>query len=56
VRAATRKYDVFSKVFSQLSGESQNKLVKVAYHLLKTHKLVKHETAKQKSDKGQIDS
>jgi len=54
VKTATEKYDVFSKVFAQLSGESQDKLVKVAHRLLKTHKLAKHDTAKQRSGKGQM--
>jgi nicotinamide mononucleotide (NMN) deamidase PncC len=54
MKTAIGKFDVFSKAFAQLSGESQDKLVKVAHHLLKTHKLVKRETAKQKSCKGQI--
>ena len=49
VKTATDKYDIFSKAFVQLSGESQDKLVKVAHRLLKTHKLVKHESVKQKS-------
>jgi len=47
------KYDVFSKVFTQLSGESQDKLVKIAHRLLKTHKYAKGETVKQKSGKEQ---
>ena len=53
VKAATGKYDIFSKVFAQLSGESQDKLVKVAHRLLKTHKFAKRETAKQRFGKGQ---
>ena len=52
MKTATGKYDVFSKAFTQLSDESQDKLVKVAHHLLKTHKIAKHETATQKSGKG----
>jgi len=53
MKTATGKYDFFSKVFVQLSGESQDKLVKVAHYLLKTHRLVKCETTKQKFNKGQ---
>jgi hypothetical protein len=52
MKTATEKYDVFSKAFAQLSGESQDKLVKVAHHLLKTHKFAKHESFKRKSAKG----
>jgi len=48
----TGKYDVFSKVFVKLSGESQDKLVKIAHHLLKTHQLAKDKTG-QKSGKTQ---
>ncbi|MDR2730269.1 MAG: hypothetical protein LBB81_05160 [Treponema sp.] len=47
MKAATSKYDVFSKVFVELSDESQDKLVKMAYHLSETHQLAKYETTKQ---------
>ena len=47
------KYDQFSKVFSKLSDESQEKLVKTAHRLLKTHKFAKSENGKQKSAVGQ---
>jgi hypothetical protein len=53
VKTTTGKYDVFSKVFAQLSGESQDKLVKIAHQLSKTHKFAKRETGKQKSSKEQ---
>ena len=53
VKTATDKYDVFTKVFVQLSDESQDKLVKVAHHLLKTHKLAKHKSLEQKCGKGE---
>jgi hypothetical protein len=53
MKTVTGKYDVFSRVFVQLSGESQDKLVKLAHHLSKTHKFTKRETGKQKSGKGQ---
>jgi len=48
MKTAAGKYDVFSKVFAQLSDESQDKLVKIAHHLLKTHKFAKQESAKNK--------
>jgi hypothetical protein len=47
VCAKITKYDAFSNVFAQLSGESQDKLVETAHRLLKTHQLVKRETAKR---------
>jgi hypothetical protein len=47
VEAATGKYDVFGKVFAELSGEYQDKLVKIAHRLLKTHQFANYETAKQ---------
>jgi hypothetical protein len=47
MEAATGKYGVFGKVFAELSGESQDKLVKIAHRLLKTHQFAKYETAKQ---------
>ena len=47
------KYDAFSKVFSKLSDESQEKLVKIAHRLLKTHKFVKSENGKHKSTVSQ---
>ena len=53
MKTATGKYDVFSKVFAQLSGESQDKVVKVAHHLLKTHKFAKRGNLKKKTDKEQ---
>ena len=49
MKTATGKYDFFSKVFVQLSGESQDKLVKVAHHLLRTHKLAKHGNFKKEN-------
>ena len=52
MKTATGKYDVFSKTFAQLSDESQDKLVKVAHRLLKTHKFTKDESFKRKSSKG----
>jgi len=48
LKTATRKFGVFSKAFVQLTCESQDKLVKVAHRLLKTHKLAKRENAKHK--------
>ena len=33
----TAKYNEFSEIFSKLSEDSQDKLVKIAYQLLKTH-------------------
>jgi len=54
MKEATGKYDIFSKVFAQLSSESQDKLVKIAHHLLKTHKFAKHESVKHKFGKGRI--
>jgi hypothetical protein len=47
MRTTTGKYDVFSKVFAQLSGESQDKLVKTARRLLKTHQYAQCGTAQQ---------
>jgi len=41
VKTTTGKYEVFSKVFAQLSGESQDKLVKVAHRLAKTHRFAR---------------
>jgi hypothetical protein len=46
---ASDKYERFSKVFAKLSDESQDKLVKIAHRLLKTHQYVKHNTGKKKS-------
>ena len=53
MKTVTGKYDVFSKAFAQLSDESQDKLVKIAHHLLKTHKIAKNESFKRKSGKGE---
>jgi hypothetical protein len=53
VKTTTVKYDVFSEVFAQLSCEAQDKLVKIAHQLSKTHKFAKRETGKQKSSKIQ---
>ena len=53
MKTATEKYDVFSKAFAQLSGESQDKLIEVAHRLLKTHKLVKHKSGVQKYGRGE---
>jgi hypothetical protein len=46
MKTKINKYDVFSKVFAQLSGESQDKLVETAHRLLKTHQFIKPETIK----------
>ncbi|MDR0473700.1 MAG: hypothetical protein LBH43_08550 [Treponema sp.] len=40
------KYDAFSKVFAQLSDESQDRLVETAHRLLKAHRFTKHGIAK----------
>jgi hypothetical protein len=44
---ATDKYDAFCKVFIQLSGESQDKLVETARRLLKAHQVTRYGTAQQ---------
>jgi hypothetical protein len=36
------KFEDFSKVFSKLDSERQDKLVKTAYQLLKTHQGIKN--------------
>ena len=52
MKAKTGRYDRFSKVFAELSDESQDKLVKVAHQLLKTHQFATQETAKRKAGAG----
>jgi len=49
MKTTTEKYDVFSKVFAQLSGESQDKLVKVAHRLQRTHRFAKCESKEKKT-------
>ena len=49
MKAETGKFDRFSKIFTELSDESQDELVKIAHRLLKVHKLPKPEILKQKS-------
>jgi len=41
------KFDSFSKVFVQLTDESQNELIRISHCLLQAHQLAKHEKAKQ---------
>jgi hypothetical protein len=41
------KFESFSKAFSQLSDESQNKLIKTAHCLLQAHLLTKQKSSKQ---------
>ena len=55
LKAGKNKYDVFSKVFAELSDESQDLLIKMAHQLSKTHKVVKDakaEKAKLKKMEG----
>jgi len=47
MRTTTGKYDAFCKVFVQLSGESQDKLVETAHRLLKAHQFTRYGTAQQ---------
>jgi hypothetical protein len=47
VQTVTTKFDAFRKIFTQLSGESQDKLVKIAHHLQKARQLAVHDTVKQ---------
>ncbi|MDR2716584.1 MAG: hypothetical protein LBB89_00765 [Treponema sp.] len=47
MRIKTSKYDVFSKVFTQLSGESQDRVVKIAHNLLRTHQFAQRGTARR---------
>ena len=48
MRAKKNKYDAFSKIFAQLPDTSQDRLIKIAHRLLKTHCLAKRESAGQK--------
>ena len=41
------KFDSFSKVFAQLTDESQNELIKISHCLLQAHQITKHERTKQ---------
>ena len=41
------KFDSFSKVFAQLTDESQNELIKISHCLLQAHQLAKHGRTKQ---------
>ena len=44
MKSETGKYERFREVFSQLSDESQDRLMKLAHQLLKTHKFARQET------------
>lgn len=41
------KFDSFSKVFAQLTDESQNELIRISHCLLQAHQLAKRERTKQ---------
>ena len=56
VKAKSDKYDEFSKVFVELSGESQDKLVKIAHRLLETHQFARNEGARQRKPGQKEDS
>ena len=51
MKAETGKFDRFSKIFTELSDESQDELVKIAHRLLRVHKLPKPEIVKQEPKK-----
>ena len=48
MKAETDKFAQFCKTFAELSDESQDKLVKIAHRLLKTHQFAKHAAATKK--------
>jgi len=50
MEAETDKYAVFSKVFAELSEESQDKLVDMAHLLLEAHQLVERGGSEQPED------
>jgi len=41
------KFDSFSKVFVQLTDESQNELIRISHCLLQAHQIAKHERTNQ---------
>ena len=51
MKAETDKFAQFCKPFAELSDESQDKLVRIAHGLLKTHQIAKHEATVKKPNK-----
>jgi len=51
MKAKTDKFTQFCKPFAELSDESQDKLVRIAHGLLKTHRFAKHGAANKKTNK-----
>ena len=45
--AEKNKYDAFSKIFAELSDESQDLLIMMAYQLSETHKAAKNAKAEK---------
>ena len=58
MEAKIKKFDTFSKIFAELSNESQNLLIEMANQLLKTHKVSKdvktERKPKSKKDKKSV--
>jgi len=48
MKAETDKFGQFCKTFAELSDESQDKLVKIAHRLLKTHQFAQYQASIKK--------
>ena len=51
MKAEKNKYNVFGKIFAELSDESQDLLIVIARQLLKTHEVVKDAKAEKPKSK-----
>jgi hypothetical protein len=52
MKADKNKYETFSKVFAELSNESQNLLIEIANQLLKAHQNIKEVKISKKTRPG----